>query len=264
MASGGTWLRPQSWCPPDPPPLPCRPASLQPGPTPPASAAALASPSESAAAGIAPPTLLLLDRRDPRLQAACTRLEGLLDPQERARLQRFHRHEDRQRHLLGRAALRLAVGAWLGRDPAALRFRYGPHGKPELADAGPTAPRFNLAHSGALVLLALHPQRPVGVDVERLRPDLDWHPIARRTLAAAELAALEALPADRQAEGFLRAWCRLEARLKASGEGLAGLGRLRAEPQPVLSAAAGLWEVRLPPDYAAAVALGPAACVPGP
>jgi hypothetical protein len=102
------------------------------------------------------------------------------------------------------------------------------------------------------------------VDVERLRPDLDWHPIARRTLAAAELAALEALPADRQAEGFLRAWCRLEARLTASGEGLAGLGRLRAEPQPVLSAAAGLWEVRLPPDYAAAVALGPAACVPGP
>jgi 4'-phosphopantetheinyl transferase len=239
MGRCGTWLRPLAWCPPDPLPTQTPPPDPGAGPT-------------------TPPTLLLLDRRDCRLHSACACLEGLLDPQERARVQRFQRLEDRQRHLLGRAALRLALGAWLGRDPAALRFRYGPHGKPELADAGPTAPRFNLAHSGALVLLALHPQRPVGVDVERRRPDLDWQPIARRTLAAAELAALEALPEDRQADGFLRAWCRLEARLKASGEGLAGLDRLRAEPLP-RPGAGGLWEVRVPPDYAAAVALGAAA-----
>ena len=239
MGRCGTWLRPLAWCPPDP--LPTQTPAPDPG-----------------AGQTTPPTLLLLDRRDRRLHAACARFEGLLDPQERARVQRFQRLEDRQRHLLGRAALRLALGAWLGRDPAALRFRYGPHGKPELADAGPTAPRFNLAHSGALVLLALHPERPVGVDVEWRRPDLDWHPIARRTLAAAELAALEALPEDRQADGFLRAWCRLEARLKASGEGFAGLDRLRAEPQP-RPGAGGLWEVRVPPDYAAAVALGSAA-----
>ena len=123
----------------------------------------------------------------------------------------------------------------------------GAHGKP-CCNGGP---EFNLSHSGDLILLALHPSRPVGVDVEQARPDLDWRPIARRVLPAAETEALERLAAggvsSAAADGFLRAWCRLEAGLKARGLGLAGLGD---SPQGLM-----VWEVAVPAGYRAAVAL---------
>lgn len=158
------------------------------------------------------------------------------------------------RFLVGRAALRQVLGTWLDCDPAALRFRYGPHGKPVLDGSGQTTPHFNLAHSGNLILLAFHPSRPVGVDVERLRPGLDWRPIARRILQADAVSRLESLPPEQGDAAFLEAWCRLEARLKASGEGLAGLERLRRESatQPAEIA---IWDVEVPAGYGAAVAL---------
>ena len=178
----------------------------------------------------------------------------MLDRAEQERAARFRRPADRVRFLVGRAALRQVLGTWLDCDPAALRFRYGPHGKPVLDGSEQTTPHFNLAHSGNLILLAFHPSRPVGVDVERLRPGLDWRPIARRILPAAAFSRLESLPPEQGDAAFLEAWCRLEARLKASGEGLAGLERLRRESatQPAEIA---IWDVEVPAGYGAAVAL---------
>jgi len=206
------------------------------------------------------PWLVLADRRDGRLAPAAALLAPLLDGPERERRERFRREEDRQRFLLGRGLLRLALGAWLGRDPCQLRFCPGPHGKPELAGPGAAAIHFNVAHSGDLILLAFHPACPVGVDVERLRPELAWEPLARRLLEASECRRLEGLSAGQGAGAFLAAWCRLEARLKARGEGLWGLERLqqadRLAPQ---RAGERFWTVAVPPSYRAAVALGPAA-----
>lgn len=204
------------------------------------------------------PAVLLVDRRALTPEAV-TATTAVLDPSERERAQRFRRTEDRDRHRLGRAVLRLVLGAWLDRDPAALRFRYGPHGKPLLEGCADGGPHFNLAHSGALILLAFHPCAPVGVDVERQRPDRDWRPIAARILPAWELEALEALAPALQPQGFLQAWCRLEAQLKASGEGLSGLDRLRRERAPQAGRPpAGphhCWDVLVPTGYGAAVAL---------
>ena len=178
----------------------------------------------------------------------------MLDRAEQERAARFRRPEDRARFLVGRAALRQVLGTWLDCDPAALRFRYGPHGKPVLDRSEQATPHFNLAHSGDLILMAFHPSRRVGVDVERLRPGLDWRPIARRILPAAAFSRLESLPPEQGNAAFLEAWCRIEARLKASGEGLAGLERLRRESatQPAEIA---IWDVEVPAGYGAAVAL---------
>jgi 4'-phosphopantetheinyl transferase len=200
------------------------------------------------------PSLLILDRRDGAGAATPGTLGSMLDRAEQDRAARFRRPEDRVRFLVGRAALRQVLGTWLDCDPAALRFRYGPHGKPVLDGSEQTTPHFNLAHSGNLILLAFHPSRPVGVDVERLRPGLDWRPIARRVLPADAVSRLESLPPEQGDAAFLEAWCRLEARLKASGEGLAGLERLRRESatQPAEIA---IWDVEVPAGYGAAVAL---------
>lgn len=176
-------------------------------------------------------------------------LLALLSSEEQQRLQRWRLAADQDRFLLGRGLLRLRLGQTLGLEPARLRFRLGPYGKPALEGlGGQGAPQFNLAHSGALVLLALHPERPVGVDVEKRRPGLDWQPIARRHLPSGCLEDLEALPADEQLDGFLQQWCRLEAGLKAMGYGFAAAGcSAPAELE--------LHDLRLPAGYAGSLAL---------
>jgi 4'-phosphopantetheinyl transferase len=177
------------------------------------------------------------------------KLLALLSSEEQQRLQRWRLTADQDRFLLGRGLLRLRLGQTLGLEPARLRFRLGPHGKPALEGlGGQGAPQFNLAHSGDLVLLALHPERPVGVDVEKRRPGLEWRPIARRHLPNGCLEALEALPAEEQLDGFLQQWCRLEASLKATGIGLAAVG---AAPPPGLE----LHDLHLPEGYAGSLAL---------
>ena len=202
-----------------------------------------------------PPLVLSLDRCDPLPEPLRQALLASLAPAECQRLDALRQLADRERFLRGRAALRLLLGAWLALPPAAVPIEASPHGKPHC----PGGPAFNISHSGDLILLALHPSRPVGVDVEQARPDLDWRPIARRVLPAAEAETLERLAAGGEssaaADGFLRAWCRLEAGLKARGLGLAGLG----EPSAGLT----LWDVAVPAGYRAAVALAAASWLQG-
>lgn len=215
-------LIPHPWCLHDPPPLAGRPLGQL--------------------------VLLLVDCRQPLPRGAWEPLLASLSPAERECRAALRRPADRQRSLLARAGLRRLLGTWLGCSPAAVPLEAGSHGKPHC----PGGPAFNLSHSGELILLAVHPSQPVGVDVERQRPGLDWLAISRRVLPAAEWLALEGLPVEAQPAACLRAWCRLEARLKARGEGFAGLERLRADPR-----AANVWTVLVPAGYAAAVALEP-------
>ncbi len=199
----------------------------------------------------APPLVLRIDRRAAAVQHGLADLAPLLSADEARRLERFRRIEDRERFLLGRGSLRLCLAALLAEDPARLRLAATAAGKPFLADASGQpqrqAPQFNLSHSGDLILLALHGAGAVGVDVERLRPSLNWRPIARRCLAPGELARIEGLAPAEQPLAFLEAWCALEARLKAVGSGLAGR---RPEPETCR-----LWPLELPPDHRGAVAL---------
>jgi 4'-phosphopantetheinyl transferase len=203
-----------------------------------------------------------VDRSNPRVLALSAELETLLSCQDRDHVNRLRRPDDRQRTLLGRGVLRLVLGAWLGLDPAALRFAAGPHGKPQLLHPGLSTPQgkmpqgkmpqFNISHSGDLILLAFHASAPVGVDVERLQPDLDWRPIARRCLAPAQVESLLALPPAEAASAFVECWCALEAGLKARGVGLAQASEVQAlaiEPQ------LRRWRLDLPAGYSGAVAL---------
>jgi len=211
---------------------------------------------------LVPPQLLLIDRGDPAVAAALPGLAEVLAPEERARLVLWRRAEDRERFLLGRAVLRLCLGELLHRAPAGLVLGNGPRGKPFLADGDGLhprgVPRFNVAHSGELVLLGFHGAREVGVDVECHRPELGWRPIARRCLPPHEVRRIEAQPPERQAMAFLQAWCALEAELKARGVGLGGLERLEEASKPLVVGSGSLqrlWPVALPAGYAGAAAL---------
>ncbi len=146
-------------------------------------------------------------------------LLATLSPDERARADRFHFERDRVHFITGRGWLRAILARYLETAPAALRFHYGPHGKPRLAGAFSDRLRFNVSHSHGLALYAVAVDRELGVDIERIEPRLE-HGIAERFFSPGEVATLRALPRHVQREAFFTCWTRKEAYVKARGKGL--------------------------------------------
>ncbi|MEJ2503801.1 MAG: 4'-phosphopantetheinyl transferase superfamily protein, partial [Gemmatimonadota bacterium] len=157
-------------------------------------------------------------------------LYALLSSNERVRASRIRR--DRDRWVVARSLLRCVLGGCLGRDPDAIEFRPGRNDKPELApDDSRPVPRFNLSHSGRMVLIAVA-GAPVGVDVERVRDPLDVTGLSRHVLRSAEIEALNGIPAPRRPEAFIAAWTRKEAYLKARALGIGGVQSVRVNVDP--------------------------------
>jgi len=141
-------------------------------------------------------------------------------------------------------ALRQILAAHLP-EGADVELLTGEHGKPRLAGGGL---EFNLSHSGEIALVAVSAEHPVGIDVEKVRPDRDPVALAERALGADDVSAVrEADPAERDLV-FHQRWARHEARLKCLGvgifqEALPGIGTVATEDLEVV------------PGYVAAVAI---------
>jgi 4'-phosphopantetheinyl transferase len=155
---------------------------------------------------------------------------ALLSEDERARARRFVFDVHRHRFVACRAWLRTLLADRLGRAPEALRFEYGPVGKPALAGGGPV--RFNVSHSDRYGLVAMTDGAEVGVDIERLRPLRDMDALAERVFSPAERAALERVAADQKLDAFFAGWTRKEAYIKARGEGIGLLGAIEVALGP--------------------------------
>jgi 4'-phosphopantetheinyl transferase len=154
-------------------------------------------------------------------------LEGLLCAQERERAARIVRARDRMLWARSRGMLRALLGRYVDRDPRELALELGAHGKPALGDDDGHASdlRFNLSHSGGMMLVAVTAGREVGVDVEVVRDParrtLDERAIAARVLGAEQARRLERLEPRERTREFQRAWTMREAAVKCLGTGLA-------------------------------------------
>jgi 4'-phosphopantetheinyl transferase len=131
----------------------------------------------------------------------------------------------------------------------------------------PGAPDFNLSHSGAWALVAVAPKGSrVGVDVERIRADLDCLAMAGSMYQPEEVERLRREGPDARHAAYFRLWTAKEACVKAAGVGLAGLrdvlvteeGPAHGSVRPATSTAS--WPVRwlgIAPGYAAALVTTP-------
>jgi medium-chain acyl-[acyl-carrier-protein] hydrolase len=155
-----------------------------------------------------------LDQPEPVI----ARLYSFLSGDERERARRFYRPGPRREYVVSQGALRVILGDALGQAPERLQFGVGPHGKPFLQGEELS---FNLAHSGDLALVALTREGPVGIDVERVRANLDWTAMSRHPLTPKEQSGLAGLPPENRLTGFFTFWTRKEAYLKATGLGSA-------------------------------------------
>lgn len=144
--------------------------------------------------------------------------EKLLEPAERARLQRLRVADKRRQFLAAQADLRRVLGRYRDRGPAEIRFAYGEHGKPWLPDDPDVG--FNLSHSGALAVVAVARGLELGVDLEHTARQRPFLRLSQRYFHPAEHAWLAARPTERLAADFYRVWTLKEAYLKAIGTGL--------------------------------------------
>jgi 4'-phosphopantetheinyl transferase len=205
-----------------------------------------------------------LDPAEPVIAA----LAANLSPDEQARAARFHRPDDGRRFTVARGVLRNLLGRYTGAAPAAIRFAYGRHGKPALAEPAGGALTFNVSHSGELAYYAVACRRAVGIDVERIRALSDRSRLAERFFSPAEFASLYAFPAGQEDDAFFTCWTRKEAFVKAKGQGLSlslsqfDVSIAEAETSLLLAtrwdpADAACWRLRnlpAPPGYRAALA----------
>ena len=148
-------------------------------------------------------------------------LTQVLSTEEIDRAERYHFEKHKRRFIVSRGILRTLLSTYLQRPPHQIEFRYGPKGKPYLADPlAESAVQFNLSHSENLAAYVVSFDVEVGVDIEVIRPIRDALSIARRFFAPAEFAELQALPQSEQSEAFFACWTRKEAFIKATGDGL--------------------------------------------
>ena len=174
------------------------------------------------------------------------RFERQLEEAEWVRSRRFATDELRRRWAIGRGAVREILAGYLGvaaRDLAIVLRPCvacgGPHGKPALAPPADGL-RFNVAHTGEVLLVAVVSGREVGIDVEPVGRGRPLASIAHSWLAGAESPALERVPIQEREQALLRLWTLKEAYLKATGVGLNAELRdvvVRLGGEPVLQAA---------------------------
>jgi 4'-phosphopantetheinyl transferase len=148
-----------------------------------------------------------------------SRLLGWLQPDERARFDRYRHLDGRASFLVGRGLARQVLADATGVPATEWRFREGLRGRPEIASPETTL-RFNLAHSGGVVACVIGDGIDVGVDVEHLDRRALVYDVATRCCSEEELTDIHSQPEEDRQRRFLVYWTLKEAYLKACGLGI--------------------------------------------
>ena len=150
-----------------------------------------------------------------------------LSEDERGRADRFIRQQDQLRFVLAHGGLRAVLGRYLGLGPDAVELYRSEAGKPRLRKerGGQSAITFNMSHAHGRALIAVSKGREVGVDLERIRSDIEVAKLSERYFAPSEHATIMQLAQEQRAARFFRYWVAKEAVLKAQGIGLRALSQ---------------------------------------
>jgi len=197
------------------------------------------------------------------LEANVSELRLLLSKEEQARSDRYIRSADSVKFIVSRAVLRLILAQYLGLKPSEIFISTGEFGKPYISKSlNINDLAFNLSHSGDLCLVAVSYGKEIGVDVEKLRDDVEVEDLATKYFSTEEIAELQALPNGLRRLGFFLCWTRKEAYVKAKALGLQipldrfSVSLTPGRPAEIRGAEAGGWTIlsfELGPGYVAAV-----------
>lgn len=196
---------------------------------------------------------------------------ALLSPDERAHFERIGAASVKQQYWQTRLGIRRIL-SFYAPSVAMTRWQFvrNAHGRPDLHTPElPFGLRFNISHTGGMIVIAVTSGGDIGVDVEHTSRQPRVLDLAHRYFSARELADLRALEAGEQLSRFLHLWTLKEAYIKACGMGLAipldsfsvlleqgGIGVEFAPSRDDDAARWRFWQLKLMNDYLAAIALG--------
>ncbi len=129
--------------------------------------------------------------------------------------------------------------------------------------------KFNLSHTDGAAVVAISVRDEIGVDVERVRQDINVLELSDRFFSSAETEWVRAQPEAEQARAFYLCWTAKEAYVKACGTGLSmPLARFSlipsAAPQGKLTLQSedpsepprwSIWQIQWQPEFCCAVAV---------
>ena len=150
-----------------------------------------------------------------------------LDEEEQHRAARLVREKDRQRYVFAHGGLRAVLSRYLEIGPDVVEMYRSEAGKPSLSRElrGQPAITFNMSHAHGRALIAVSKRREVGVDLERVRSDVEVAKLSERYFAPSEHATIMQSTQELRAARFFRYWVSKEAVLKAQGIGLRALSQ---------------------------------------
>lgn len=144
-------------------------------------------------------------------------LQCHLSVDELSRMEKFHFEKHRNHFIVARGILRELLAGYLNQSPRNIVFSYTEYGRPYINNVDLN---FNLSHSDDCILYAITQNQRVGIDVEKLKAEIDYLSIAEEFFTKNEYAKLKNIPIEEQCLAFYRCWTRKEAYVKTMGQGL--------------------------------------------
>jgi 4'-phosphopantetheinyl transferase len=146
------------------------------------------------------------------------RAASVLSAEERTRADRLVSELHRVQFVVAHAGLRVILSRYCAGLPHELAIQKGAKGKPFLSEY--PSIRFNMTHSQGKALIVVAKNREVGVDLEKVRLEVDVLSLARRFLSDRDITFIESGEPGQRHQRFLQAWVAREAVFKAAGTGV--------------------------------------------
>jgi 4'-phosphopantetheinyl transferase len=141
----------------------------------------------------------------------------ILSPEEIAKANSFYQTKDKNRHIIGRGAIRSILEKYLNQPASLIKFKEETNKKPYLINSGKNNLFYNISYAADWILLAVA-NSEIGVDAELIKHNFDFRGIIYKNFSGDEVNYIinYKIPADH----FFLLWTRKEALIKATGQGL--------------------------------------------
>jgi len=143
-------------------------------------------------------------------------LKALLSNEEIERSLRLKVKDKQEQSICSRGISRIILSSYLDKNPANLQIQSTPDGKPYLERS---EIRFNLSHSGDILLCGLSYKSRIGIDIQQIYAITNLGTIIKNYFSENERKYLDSQPVDQLKNHFFAIWTAKEAYLKAIGKG---------------------------------------------
>ncbi|MEO8231772.1 MAG: 4'-phosphopantetheinyl transferase superfamily protein [Ignavibacteriota bacterium] len=148
-------------------------------------------------------------------------LQENLIASEIERANKFKFNIDRSNFIVGRFWLRKLLSFYLQSIPSEIKLSLNQFGKPILDIAQHENLKFNLSHSGNLIIYSFCLNSEIGIDIEKIETSINHLEIAEHYFTETEKSYLKKSNNSKQLiNRFFKIWTRKESLLKAIGTGL--------------------------------------------